>query len=198
MRIFFFANRRLERDWLLRNLQNLANLRNRNVHLLGNLFARRFAPEFLHQRARRSDKLIDRFDHVHGNANGARLVGDRAGDGLTNPPCRVSRKLIAAPPLKLIDGLHQTDVAFLNQIEKLQTAVGIFLRDGNDETQVGLHQFALCLASVLLAGNDVLKRPLHVDGRNVEFLLDRAQTLLGICDMLFVSLLIVGLQTFFR
>ena len=39
MRIFFFANWRFEGDWLLRDLQNLAHFRHRNVHALGDFFA---------------------------------------------------------------------------------------------------------------------------------------------------------------
>jgi len=30
--------------------------------------------------------LIDGLDHVHRDTNGARLIGDRAGDGLPDPP----------------------------------------------------------------------------------------------------------------
>src|SRR6185312_5495718 len=51
MRIFLFADRRLEGDRLLRDLQDLAYLRHRDVHALGDLFRGRFATELLHQRA---------------------------------------------------------------------------------------------------------------------------------------------------
>ena len=47
----------------------------------------------------------------------ARLVGDRAGDRLTDPPCRVGRELVAAAVFELVHGLHQPDVAFLYKIE---------------------------------------------------------------------------------
>ena len=78
-----------------------------------------------------------------GNADGARLVGDRAGDRLPDPPRRIGRELVAAAVLELVHRLHQADIAFLDQIEELQAAVGVFLGDGNDEAQIGLDHFLL-------------------------------------------------------
>src|SRR5208283_4468484 len=72
--------------------------------------------------------------HVHGHTDGARLIGERATDRLSDPPGGVGRKLVSAPILELVDCLHQADVAFLDQVEELQAAVGVFLGDGNDET----------------------------------------------------------------
>src|SRR5581483_2480329 len=168
MRILFFADWRFQRDWLLGDLQDLAHLRDRNVHLLGDLFARRFATEFLHQRTRSANQFVDRFDHVHRNTDGARLIGDGASDRLANPPSGVSRKLVTPSPFELIHGFHQTDIAFLNQIEELQTAVRIFLRDGNDQTEVRFNQFALRLAGLMFARDDCLKTSLHFDRRNLS------------------------------
>ena len=73
-----------------------------------------FATELLDQRSRRSNELIDRFDHVYRNTNRARLIGDSASYSLSYPPRCVRRKLVAAPPLEFINRLHQTDIAFLN------------------------------------------------------------------------------------
>jgi len=44
---------------------------------------------------------------------------------------------------ELVDRLHQADVAFLDQVEELQAAVGVLLRDGDDEAQVGFDHFLL-------------------------------------------------------
>ena len=44
--------------------------------------------------------VIDRFDHVHRDKDGARLVGDGSPDGLTNPPRRVGGKLVSTAPLR--------------------------------------------------------------------------------------------------
>ena len=156
MRIFLFADRSLERNRLLRDLQDLAHLGHRNVHALGDFFAGRLAPKFLHELAAGAHQLVDRLDHVHRNANRAGLIGDRAGDGLANPPGRVGREFVAAAPLELIDRLHQADIAFLNQVEKLQAAVGVFLGDGNDQAQVGLDQFLLGLLGFRFAAKNDL------------------------------------------
>ena len=40
----------------------------------------------------------------------------RPADGLTNPPGGVRAEVGAAPPVKLLGGAHQAEVAFLNQI----------------------------------------------------------------------------------
>jgi len=66
---------------------------------------------------------------------------------------RVGREFVAAAVLELVDRLHQADVAFLDQVEELQAAVAVFLRDRDDEAQVRLHHLLLglaCLAFALL------------------------------------------------
>src|SRR5688572_5368685 len=160
MRIFLFADRRFERNRLLRDLQHLADLRHRNVHPLCNFFRRRLAAELLHERARGADELVDRLDHVHRDADRARLVRNRAGNRLPDPPRRIRRELVPAAIFELVDRLHQADVAFLNQVEELQTAVGVFLRNRHDETEVGFDQLLLRLFGLHLAAiNRVEGRP---------------------------------------
>jgi hypothetical protein len=90
----------------------------------------------------RAHDLADDVDHVHGG---------RARDRLPDPPGGVGRKLVAAAVLEFIDRLHEADVAFLDEVEKLQAAVGVFLGDGNDEAQVCLHHLLLRLARLALA-----------------------------------------------
>src|SRR5258707_2635743 len=161
MRIFFLTNRSFQRNRLLRDLQNLAHLGHRNVHALGDFFAGRLTAQFLHQLAAGAHQLVNRFDHVHRNTNGARLVGNRAGDGLSNPPRRIRRKLVSAAPLELVHGFHQADIAFLNQVEELQSAVGIFLGDRNDQSEVGFDQFFFSLLGFRFAAMDERQRTLQ-------------------------------------
>ena len=97
------------------------------------------------------------FDHVHGHTDGARLIGERAADRLPDPPGGVGRELVAAPVLELVDRLDQADVAFLDEVEELQATIGVFLGDRDDEAQVCLHHFLLCLARLTVALLD------HVD-----------------------------------
>src|SRR3954470_9363663 len=158
VRIFLFADRRLEGDRLLGAIEYLVHLVERQLHLLGDLFRRRLAAELLHEIARGADELVDRLDHVHRDADGPGLIGDRAGDGLTDPPRRVGRELVAALVLELVDRLHEADVALLNQVEELQAAVRVLLGDRNDQAQVGLDELRLGALRHALAFVDVVVR----------------------------------------
>src|SRR5262249_5019544 len=86
MRIFFFANGGLKRDRLLRNLQHLTHLRDRDIHALGDLLGSWFASEFLHKLARGANQLVNSLDHVDRNTDGAGLVGNSTRNGLADPP----------------------------------------------------------------------------------------------------------------
>ena len=119
--------------------------------LVGQFLRRRLAADLVHHLARGAHDLVDRLDHVDGNADGARLVGDRAGDRLPDPPGGIGRKLVAAAVFELVDRLHQADVAFLDQIEELQAAVGVFLGNRDDEPEVGFHHLLLGDAGLALA-----------------------------------------------
>ena len=83
----------------------------------------------------------------------------RAGDRLADPPGRVGAELVAAAVLELVDRLHQADVAFLDQVEELQAAVGVFLGDRDDQAQVGLDHFLLGDARLALALLDHVHDP---------------------------------------
>src|SRR5262249_52337122 len=112
VRILLFTDRSLQRNRLLGDLQDFSDLRRRDVHLLGDLFRGRFTAELLDQRARGADQLVDRFDHMHRDANGAGLIGDSSSDRLADPPRRIGRELVTASVLELVNGFHQADVAF--------------------------------------------------------------------------------------
>src|SRR5947209_2777747 len=155
MRIFFLADRRLERDGLLRDLEDLADLRHRDVHALCDLFRAGFTPKLLVQLPRGADELVDGLDHVRRDADGAGLIRDRARDRLTDPPGRVGRELVAAAVLELVHGLHQADVALLDEVEELESAVGVLLRDGHDEAKVSFDELLLRLFGGHVALNDL-------------------------------------------
>src|SRR3984957_12225910 len=59
MRIFFLADRSLERDRFLCDLEHLANLGHRDVHPAGDLFGSGFAPGVLDELTRRAAQLVD-------------------------------------------------------------------------------------------------------------------------------------------
>ncbi|OIQ91558.1 hypothetical protein GALL_264960 [mine drainage metagenome] len=119
---------------------------------------------------------------MHGDADRARLIGNRAGDGLSDPPRGVGGELVAAAVFELVHGLHQADVAFLDEVEELQAAVGVFLGDGNDQAQVGLDHLALGLARLLLAAAHLRVDLLEVFQRNDDAGLGVDQALLQFLD----------------
>src|SRR5437773_9957156 len=97
MGVFLFADRRLQGNRLLRNLQNLPDFGYRNVHALCDFLACRLTAEFLYESARRADQLVDRLDHVYRNSYGSFLIGNRPCDGLADPPCGISVDIMDAP-----------------------------------------------------------------------------------------------------
>src|SRR5215475_9703130 len=149
--IFLVADRSFQRQRLLGDLEHLAHLLERHAKLLGKLLGRGLAADLIEHLARLTHDFADALHHVHGDADGARLVGDRARDRLADPPRGIGRELVAAAILEFVDRLHQADIAFLNQVEELQAAVGVFLGDGDDQAQVRLHHLLLGLARLALA-----------------------------------------------
>src|SRR5262249_36490601 len=182
MAVFFLADRRLQRDRLLRDFENFAHLVDRHVRLGRGLVRSGLAAELLHELAGGSDELVDGLDHVHGDADGARLVGDRAGDRLADPPGRIRRELVAATVFELVDGLHEADVAFLDEVEELQTAVRVLLRDRDHEPEVRLDHLFLRAPRLRLAQRALAIDLLDVAGRERSRLLDLLQPLLGALD----------------
>src|SRR5688572_65516 len=122
VRVVVVADRRLHGDRLLGDLQDLADLLLGHLHALGEGRRVGLLPGLLQDLAADAVHLVDGLDHVHRDADGARLVGDRARDGLADPPRGVGRELVAAAVFELVDRLHQADVAFLDQVEELQAA----------------------------------------------------------------------------
>src|SRR5574342_409466 len=163
--VLLLADGGLQGDGLLGDLEDLAHLVERQLHLLGDLLRRRLAPQLLHQVAAGADELVDGLDHVHRDADGAGLVGDGAGDGLPDPPGGVGGELVAALVLELVHRLHEADVPLLDQVQELQAAVGVLLGDGDHQSQVRLHQLGLGPLRLVLALHDgAVGAPEVVDG----------------------------------
>ena len=97
-------------DGLLGDLHDLSDLLNGQLHGRRDFLGGGLPAEFLHEPARRADQLVHGLDHVHGDADGARLVGDGPRDGLPDPPRSVSAELVPALPFELVHGLHEADV----------------------------------------------------------------------------------------
>src|SRR5690606_15464901 len=86
---------------------------------------------------------------VDRESDGAPGVGDAAGDRLADPPRGVGGELEALAPVELLDGVHQAEVALLDQVEERQARRLVLLRDRDDEAQVGLHERRLGLLAQL-------------------------------------------------
>jgi len=186
--VFLLADGRLEGNGLLGDLEDLSDLLEGELHLVGDLLGRGLPPQLLHEVARRADQLVDRLDHVHGDPDRPRLVCDRAGDGLPDPPGRIGGELVAPLVLELVDGLHETDVAFLDEVEELQPPVRVLLGDAHDEPQVGLDELALGGAGLLFAGLDGLDDLPEVRRGEPRLGLDALEGLSGLLEALLVFL----------
>ena len=182
MGIVVVADRRFHRDRFLGDFHDLADLVLWHFHLDRQGGRIGFRARFLQDLAGDPVHLVDRLDHVHGNADRARLVGDRARDGLADPPGRIGRELVAAAILELVDRLHQANIAFLDQIEELQAAVRVFLGDRNDQAQVGLRHFALGLACLHFTGRHLAVDVAQVRQRQYNPRLQVDQALLQFLD----------------
>jgi hypothetical protein len=73
---------------------------------------------------------------VNRDADRARLVRDRTGYGLADPPRGVSRELVTLAPVELLGGADQPDRSLLDQVEERQALVAVALGDRDDETKV--------------------------------------------------------------
>ena len=144
---------------------------------------------------------------MHRNTNRTGLVGNRARNRLANPPRGVGRKLVTAAIFELIHGLHQADVAFLNQIQELKTTVGVFLRDRNDETKIGFDELALRLVGFALADRQRVVNASKLFDRDAGFFFETVDLLqivffalnqlrkLLLADVVFLTKSRVGLRT---
>src|SRR3954454_18806161 len=153
--VVLFADRCLQRHRLLRQLLDLAHPLRRELHLDADLFRRRFAAQVLQQLTLDAHELVDGLDHVHRDADRARLVSDGARDRLPDPPRRVGRELVALGVVELLDRTDQTEVALLDQVEEGHAAAGVALGHRDDQPQVGLEQ-------VVLRALAVSREPLEV------------------------------------
>src|SRR4051794_6764147 len=107
--VLLLADRRLERDRLLRDLDDLADLLGGDHdllalgHRLGDLLDRRLAAELLEQLAGDADEPVDGLDHVDRDPDRPGLVRDGPRDRLADPPRGVGRELEALLEVELLD-----------------------------------------------------------------------------------------------
>ena len=70
---------------------------------------------------------VDGLHHVHGDADGARLVRDGARDGLADPPGGVRGELEALRVVELLHRADEAEVAFLDEVQEQHAASHVAL-----------------------------------------------------------------------
>src|SRR5581483_2270930 len=188
LRLLLVADRLLERHRRLRRAANRLDLLDGHLEVLGDLLVRRLAAPLGAQLALRPHDLVQLLDNVDRHADRPRLVRERAGDRLADPPCRVRRELVALAPVELLGGAHEADRPLLDQIEERETLVAVALRDRDDEAQVRLHHLllrAVVAALDALRELDFLRGGQQIDLADVlEEELQRVRGELGIDGLL--------------
>jgi hypothetical protein len=144
---------------------------------MGGFLDRWLASQPLQQLARNVSHARHRFDHVHRNADGAALIGHRAGNRLTNPPRGVRAKLEAAAIFEFIDRPHQAGIAFLNEVQETQPAVAVFLGNRYHQPQVAFRQAPFCLLILGVNAFDLANSISQAGGRFLRAAEDLAELL---------------------
>jgi hypothetical protein len=140
------------------------DLLDRAVHGLRQLLGGGDTPQLLHQALLLALVAREEQAHVHRDANGARLIGERTHDRLPDPPDAVRREAQAPLGLELLHRAEETEVPLLDQVGQRQPAVQVAPRDLHHEPQVRLDEMGL---RGLVAG----PRP----AREVRFLIAREE-----------------------
>src|SRR5450756_2679357 len=121
----------------------------------------------------RSSAASDVYKRQERYPDRAGLVGDRARDGLADPPRGVGGELVAFLVVELLDRPDQADVPLLDQGQEAHPAADVLLGDRHDEPEVGhcqllagvapdLDQLALPLAQLRV------ERDLRVEAHALE------------------------------
>ena len=119
------------------HLRQVVDLLDRGVEGLGQLLAAGLAAHALRELEPRAVQLAQSVVDVDGKTDRAGTVRDRARDALADPPGRVRRELEPAAPVEELDGTHQADVAFLDQVEQRQALALVLAGHGHHEAKVG-------------------------------------------------------------
>src|SRR5258708_13131797 len=61
-------------------------------------------------------EAVELVSQVNRETNGPPLVGNSAGDGLTNPPERVGTEFLPFRAVKFLAGAHEPQISFFNKV----------------------------------------------------------------------------------
>src|SRR5690242_9549370 len=133
----------LEGDRRLRRALDRVDLLGLDARYLGDLLRGRLTAQLGDQLALRAADLVELLDDVHRDADGPRLVGERASDRLADPPGRVGRELEPLAVVELLRGTDKAERALLDQVEEGQALVPVVLGDRDDQAEVRLDHLLL-------------------------------------------------------
>jgi hypothetical protein len=113
-----------------------------------------------------------------------RLVHDRPFYALPYPPCRIGRETETARWLKFFYRMHQTKIAFLNQVQQWHAAIQIALCDADHEPQITLYhdlpRLELALARKYRIILLFLRRQERFDANPIQIVLNRVGSKLSV------------------
>src|SRR5437763_8502803 len=118
LRVAVASDRLVEARDRTSSLAHLAHLLERQLRGPRELLVGRLALELERELAAGARDLLLALDDVHGNPDRPRLVRDPALHRLADPPRRVGREFVPAPPVELLHGADQADDPILDQVEK--------------------------------------------------------------------------------
>ena len=125
---------------VLHEVEELRDAQRGQIRLGRDLVERRVAAELLAERAPGPLDAAHLVGDVDGQADRPALLGQRALNGLANPPGRVRRELEAHRPVELVDRAHEAEVPFLDQVEERHVRARVVARDRHHEAQVRLDE----------------------------------------------------------
>src|SRR3954468_9310272 len=204
LRLLLVADRLLQRDRSLRRALDRVDLLGLDAGDFGDLLRGGLATQLGDELPLGTADLVELLDYVDRDADGPRLVGERASDRLADPPGRVGRELEALAVVELLRRADQTERALLNQVEERQALVAVVLGDRHDQTEVGLDHLLLRVQVAaldalreldLLGGGeqpdlaDVLEEQLQGIGGHIRL---QVQRLLALATALTVGALVLG------
>jgi len=106
------------------------------------------------------------------------LIGDGAHHALSDPPRRIGAELVPALIFEFVNGLHQADIPFLDEIQKLKTSPHVMLGHTCHQSQIGLNQPGLSVFDGSLGpfdSFDVFQE--HGNGHEQDIALDMLHTI---------------------
>src|SRR4051794_354442 len=204
LRLLLVADRLLQRDRSLRRALDRVDLLGLDAGDFGDLLRGGLTTELGDELPLGTADLVELLDDVDGDADGPRLVGERASDRLADPPGRVGRELEALAVVELLRRTDEPEGPLLDQIEEGQALVAVILGDRDDQAEVGLDHLLLRVEVAaldalreldLLGGGeqadlaDVLEEQLQGIGGHIRL---QVQRLLALATALAVGALVLG------